>query len=149
LIPERFLSEEDAAWRMLRDVFDRIPDERFEEPTLAGDGWSAKDVMFHLAGWMDDCGEQLERMWAGRFDPDDETRESIERRNLEWFEVSRTLRVADVRDGFAAARRRMREVFGTMDVVTPDAIAWFEESGALHYEAHARDLRSWLGGDAP
>ena len=37
--------------------------------------------------------------------------------------------VTDVRAGFAAARRRMREVFGTLADVTPDAIEWFEESG--------------------
>jgi hypothetical protein len=149
LTPERFLSEEDVTWRMLCDVFDRIPDERFEEPTLTPEGWPAKDAMFHLAAWMDDCGEQLERMRAGRFDPGEETPESIERRNREWSNVSRTMSVADVRAAFAPARRRMREVFGTMDVVTSEAIEWFEESGALHYVAHARDLRAWLGEEAP
>lgn len=145
MIQERLLSEEVAAWRMLADVFDRVTDDRSEEPTLTPDGWSAKDAMFHIAGWMADCGEQLERMRDGRFDPGEETRESIERRNRDWFEVSRTMSLADVRAELATNRRRMRGVFGTMDVVTPDAIEWFEESGTHHYEAHARDLRAWLG----
>ena len=145
MIPERLLSEEDVAWQALWDVFDRVPDHRLEEPTITPEGWSAKDVMFHIAGWMDDCGVQLERMRAGNFDPGEETRDAIERQNREWFEVSQTMSVTDVRAGFVAARRRMREVFGTLADITPDAIEWFEESGALHYETHALDIRAWLG----
>lgn len=145
---ERFLFEEDAAWQALCGVFDRVPVDRFEEPTLTPEGWSAKDAMFHVAGWMADCGVQLERMRAGTFDPAEETRVAIERRNRAWFEVSRTMSSADVRAEFAAGRRRMREAFGTLDDVTPDAIEWFEESGAQHYATHAQDVRVWLGDGA-
>ena len=142
---ERFLSEEEVAWRDLCGVFDRVPTDRFEEPTLTPEGWSAKDAMFHIAGWMADCGVQLERIRAGTFDPAEETRDAIERQNRTWFEESRAMSPGDVRTGFAAARQRMREAFGTLDELSPNAIEWFEESGALHYAAHAIDLREWLG----
>jgi hypothetical protein len=29
--------------------------------------------------------------------------------------------------------------------VTPVAVEWFEESGALHYAKHVEDLRAFLG----
>jgi hypothetical protein len=38
----------------------------------------------------------------------------------------------------------MLEVFRALEQVTPDAIEWFEESGALHYAVHAADLRRFL-----
>jgi hypothetical protein len=144
---EGFLAVEDEAWRELRAEFDRVPVARFEEPTLTPEGWSAKDAMFHVAGWMADCAHQLERMRAGSFDPTEETRESIERQTQAWLELSRTMSPADVGTAFADSHRRMCGAFGELQEPTPDAIEWFEESGALHYAAHARDLRSWLGGD--
>ena len=49
-------------------MFARIPPERFEEPTLTPEGWSPKDAMFHVAGWLSDCGWVLERIGRGSFD---------------------------------------------------------------------------------
>lgn len=146
---ELLLRAEDEAWRALYERFKRVPDDRFEEPTLTPEGWAPKDAMYHVSGWMDDCAEQLRRIAAGDFDPTEETREAIERQNRAWFEVSRTMLPADVRASFAASRRRMREEFGALTEITPEAIEWFEESGALHYATHAEDLRVFLGEDAP
>ena len=47
---------------------------------------------------------------------------------------------------FESARLKARECFATLPVVTPDAWEWFEESGPLHYAAHAKDLEAWLAG---
>ena len=142
---ERLLREEDDAWRLLAERFDAVPESRFGEPALTPEGWSPKDAMFHISGWMADCGEQLTRMRAGRFDPGEESRESIERRNQAWFEVSRSMPSGDVRAGFVLARLRMLEAFRALEEVSPDAVEWFEESGTLHYAAHAEDLRRFLG----
>lgn len=136
----RLLREEDVAWRRLGEVFEQIPHDRFEEPTLTPQGWSPKDAMFHLGGWMGDCAEQLERMRNGTFCLTDETRETIEQQNQAWFEVSRTMSPADVRERFAEARRRMIEAFEALDDPTPEAVEWFEESGALHHPKHIADL---------
>lgn len=141
----RLLREEQHAWEGLWVCFERIPDERFEEPTLTPEGWSPKDAMFHVAGWMADCAEQLQRMSAGTFEATEETRETIERQNQAWFEISRTMSPADVRAGFTAARERMIEAFDALSEITPDAVEWFEESGALHYAKHVGDLRGFLG----
>lgn len=145
----RPLRDEAEAWSDLLSTFARVPDGRFEEPTLTPGGWSPKDAMFHVAGWMRDCAEQLARMAAGSFDPIDETREAIERQNQRWFEVSRSMSPGDVRTDFVGARERMVGAFASLDDVTPVAVEWFEESGALHYAKHVADLRSFLGEPRP
>jgi hypothetical protein len=140
----RLIEEEGRAWEALRLLFERVPADRFELATLTPEGWSPKDAMFHIAGWMDDCATQLDRMCAGSFDPGEETRESIERQNQAWFEVSSTMSPGEVRERFPAARKRMLDAFGALEEVTSDAVEWFEESGALHYAKHVEDLRSFV-----
>jgi hypothetical protein len=146
---QRLLREEDNAWRDLDRRFELVGDDRFEEPTLTPEGWSPKDAMFHISGWMDDCAAQLGRIRAGAFDPTEETREAIERQNQAWFEISRTMDPADIRAGFAAARQRMIDALSALDEVTPEAVEWFEESGALHYAKHGEDLRVFTEGSGP
>jgi hypothetical protein len=148
----RLLAEEAEAWRLLDEAFRQIPEDRFEEPTLTAEGWSPKDAMFHVAGWMGDCGRQLERMRDGSFDPDEETGETIERQNEAWFEASRTMAPGDVRERFTASRRHMVQAFGELGsrsaTPMPEAAEWFEESGALHYAKHVDDLRAFVEGAA-
>ncbi|HEY5904665.1 MAG TPA: maleylpyruvate isomerase N-terminal domain-containing protein [Actinomycetota bacterium] len=146
---QHLLREEDDAWRDLDRWFELVGDDRFEKPTLTPEGWSPKDAMFHISGWMDDCAVQLGRIRAGVFDPTEETREAVERQNQAWFEISRTMAPADIRAGFAASHQRMIEAFGALEDVTPEAVEWFEESGALHYAKHAEDLRVFAGGSGP
>ena len=143
--PSRLLQQEADAWARLSSTFARVPEDRFEEPTLTPEGWSPKDAMFHVAGWMRDCAVQLGHIAAGSFDPAEETREAIERQNQRWFERSRSMSPDDVRADFLDARRRMVEAFEALDDVTPVAVEWFEESGALHYAKHVEDLRDFLG----
>lgn len=140
----RLRREERAAWTELVATFALVPDARFEEPALTPEGWSPKDAMFHVAGWMGDCADQLDAMRAGGFDPTDETRDAIERQNQAWFEVSRRMPAVDVRRGFDDARARMLAAFDALPEITPDAVEWFEESGALHYPKHVADLRAFL-----
>lgn len=139
------LADEERAWRELAALFARIPPVKFEDPSVTPEGWSPKDVMFHIGAWLADCGMQLERMRAGTFDAEEETGETVERRNAEWFALSKAMDASDVRVEFTAARQRMVEEFGTLPEVTDEAREWFEESGAIHYAKHVADLQGWLG----
>ncbi len=137
--------EDDAGWQALHDAFAAIPPDRFSEPTVTPEGWSPKDVMFHVAYWMADCAHVLERISAGTWDGgQDETPATIERINAEGFERSRGMDPADVRASFAASHQQMCEAMGRSDTITPDSWEWFEESGPLHYAKHVDDLRAWL-----
>ncbi|HEX7248613.1 MAG TPA: maleylpyruvate isomerase N-terminal domain-containing protein [Actinomycetota bacterium] len=141
---DRMLAEEDAAWRAIGAAFERVPHDRFEEPALTPEGWSPKDAMFHVAGWMAECACHLEHMRRGVTEVPHETRESIERQNRAWFEISRTMSPQRVRERFEESHRRMVEAFGALDEPTVEAVEWFEESGALHHRKHIADLERFL-----
>ena len=141
---ERLLAEEAATWRELCAVFERVPEDRFEEPALTPEGWSPKDAMFHVAGWMTECVSHLEDTRGGVTEAPEETRETIERQNRAWFEISRTMSSQRVRERFEESHRRMVEAFGALDEPTVEAVEWFEESGALHHRKHIADLERFL-----
>jgi len=142
---EGLLAADESGWKELVELFAQIPANRFEEPTVTPEGWSPKDVMFHIAAWMADAGRQLERMRAGTFDPAEETPASIQERNGQLFESSKAMEPSDVRIEFFSAHQRMCEELGEMPELRPEAVEWFEESGPLHYVQHSKDLRGWLG----
>jgi hypothetical protein len=137
---EALLDAEETGWHELSAEIDRLTDEEMERPGLTPDGWSVKDVLFHIGAWAAECGLQLERMRMGTWE---EPHEDVERQNREWFELSRTMDLRIVKAELAAARTRMVLEFGTMPELTPPAVEWFEESGPLHYREHLVDLRPW------
>jgi hypothetical protein len=141
---DRLLAQEQAGWRALHDTFGSLSPERFEEPGMTPEGWSAKDVMFHVGAWMAEAECQLTRMRMGTYRHEDFPRERIDAMNREWFEVSRTLDPDSVRAGFHAARVRMLQEWEQLGDVTPLAWEWFEESGPIHYAEHLRDLRTFV-----
>ncbi len=143
---DRLIAEEDAGWTRLAEVLASIPPGRLEEPTVTEEGWSPKDVMFHVGFWMGDCADVLGRIAAGDWDGGgDETPATIETANREGFGRSRAMPLDAARDGFRRSRERMLAAFRALEEVTPAAWEWFEESGPLHYAKHVEDLRAWLG----
>jgi hypothetical protein len=143
---DQLLSEEDREWRVLCDVFGRVPVDRFEEPSVTPDGWSPKDVMFHVCAWLASCAVVLDRIREGTHIEEAESPEIIDRQNREWFELSREIDARTVKAAFGAARTVARERFGSLPAVGDEAWSWFEESGPLHYRKHVVDLERWLEG---
>jgi hypothetical protein len=143
---ERLLAEEDAGWRELTALFDQVPRERFEEPSVTPEGWSAKDVMFHVVAWLDEASEALDRERVGTPDPEGLDTDA---KNARFSEISRALDTEDVRSRLEPSRDRMLRCWASLDEVTPDAWSWFDESGPRHYAEHVKDLRVWIGQGAP
>jgi hypothetical protein len=147
---EGLLAEEASGWAVFADVLARVPADRFEEPVLPA-GWSPKDVVFHVARWMEIAADLLGRIEAGTYrsgdfeHADDDDRGFVERMNAEWLEHGRAIGAQAVRARLEPARDAMRRAFGAMSAVTPAAWEWFEESGPRHYAQHVPDLRAWLG----
>ena len=56
---ERLLAEEDRGWLELTEVFGDVPPERFDEPFVTDQGWSPKDVMYHVAAWSEEAATVL------------------------------------------------------------------------------------------
>jgi hypothetical protein len=145
---DRLLFEEERGWLDLTELFGGVPPERFEEPSVTPEGWSPKDVMYHVAAWTEEAATVLGRIAAGTHREGDLDTQS---KNEEWFEVGRGLEEDVVRIRFAKGRTAMRQAFARLDDVGGDAWEWFDESGPRHYAEHAADLRSFLerGSDRP
>jgi hypothetical protein len=124
-------------------LLEPLSDEELQDPTLTPEGWSPKDMMFHVGAWAADCARQLERMRLGTWQ---EPVETVDATNAEWFQLSRTLDLDTVRGELMSGRNRMLQEFGALLEVTPEAQEWFSESGEIHYRNHAAELRSWLEG---
>jgi hypothetical protein len=143
----RLLAEEEAGWSALQAAFARVPADRFEEPTLTADGWSPKDVMFHVGLWLSDCADALAELAASTFDRgprSDDAGWDIDGADADVLRRSASMHVEEVRAGCAAARERAVAAFGGLPDVSLNAWEWFDESGPLHYATHEADLRAWL-----
>jgi hypothetical protein len=135
------LAEEERGWLALTEVFGDVPPERFDEPTVTAEGWSPKDVMYHVAAWSEEAAKVLGRIAAGTHRESDL---DIQAFNDRWFEEGRGIEDDVVRIRFAKGRVAMRQVFFTLTEVDAHAWEWFEESGPRHYAEHLLDLRSFL-----
>jgi hypothetical protein len=145
---DALLADEERGWLALTEVFGDVPPDRFDEPSVTDEGWSPKDVMYHVAAWSEEAAKVLGRIAAGTHrdgDPD------VQALNEQWFEAGRGLDDDVVRIRFAKGRVAMRQVFSQLTEVDATALEWFEESGPRHYAEHLPDLRSFLerGTDRP
>ena len=137
----RLLQDEEEGWRMLHDVLGRIPKDRLDEPSVTDDGWSAKDVMFHVGAWLAEAARQLERIREGTYVDEGV---SVEDRNRAWFALSRTLDLPTVRAELESSRIMARDALYALPELTAEAREWFEESAGLHYAEHVPGLVRWL-----
>ena len=143
---DRLLADEDRLWLELTEVFGDVSPERFDEPSVTPEGWSPKDVMYHVAAWAGEAATVLRRIAAGTHAGGDPDTEAL---NEEWFEMGRGLDDDIVRIRFAKGRTAMRQAFTRLPEVDADAWEWFEESGPRHYEEHLPDLRAFLERGTP
>jgi hypothetical protein len=139
----RLLRDEEEGWQRLHAVLGRIPKERLDEPGVTDEGWSPKDVMFHVGAWLAEAARQLERIRQGTYVVEDD---GVEDRNQAWFALSRTLDVPTARAELESSRVMAREALTALPELTPEARGWFEESAGLHYAEHLPDLARWLDG---
>jgi len=135
------LADEERGWLALTLVFGDVPPDRFDEPSVTDEGWSPKDVMYHVAAWSEEAAKVLGRIAAGTHREGDLDVQAL---NEEWFEAGRGLDDDVVRIRFAKGRVAMRQVFSALTEVDATAWEWFEESGPRHYAEHLPDLRSFL-----
>src|SRR5436190_21112207 len=65
---EDLLELERTRWSLLKQLLGAVPTSRAEESSLTPEGWSVRDLVWHLARWNDVVANQLESMRAGTFD---------------------------------------------------------------------------------
>lgn len=137
---------EREAWETLRDEVARLPTDQLEQPIGSHEGWTVKDVLWHVAHWWDDLARMLEEMRAGTFVEDEGTDEETDAENAQVLAESRGMSVADVRRGVDGARERMLAVWDALPEVTEVARKWFVWETIEHYEEHLPHLRGFARG---
>jgi len=142
---EELLREEAERWASLEAALDGVPADRLELPGVNAEGWTVRDMMWHVAFWCSEAARALTDIAEGRPERASVSygAEEVDRLNDREFERSNGMRVEDARAELHRARSAMLERFGILPEITADAHEWFDESGPRHYVEHLGQLRAW------
>jgi hypothetical protein len=141
---EEHLRAEDEGWTELKSLLDALSPQQMLEPGLTPEGWSVKDLLWHLGAWSAEAGIMLERIRTGTYDGWGQAA-SVDELNARFLEEGRRVDLATAKSELYAARNRALMEWAALPEVTPEAEEWFRESGPEHYQEHLDDLRAWVG----
>ncbi|MGA9161107.1 MAG: maleylpyruvate isomerase N-terminal domain-containing protein [Actinomycetota bacterium] len=143
---EELLRAEAEGWEAVIGLVEDLPPDMLERSGVNRDGWTVRDLMWHVAFWCSDAARALGEMAEGTFDRDREPQgpTQVDRVNDRELARSRLMDPRDVRRDLHRYRSAMLEGFGALPELTSDASEWFEESGALHYAEHLPELDAWI-----
>jgi hypothetical protein len=148
-----FLEEEREAWRPYEALLD-LSDEELDRPVEAAHGWSGRDLMAHLLGWLDFTLAAAKELAVREDSPTLERREretadpGVDALNARMLEEARARPLDDLRGAFGSVPGELR---GYLTVV-PET-RWLKHSTRLkafledtteHYEEHTADLAAIL-----
>lgn len=132
---------EAAAWAEFDAALNRIPRERWAESEVLP-GWSVRELLWHMAGWLDKCARRLEQLRTGEeIVP---TGQSVDERNDELAAEARAMTVDAVYDGLLAARDRVRGRWQALPDVDERAIAELADETYEHYDEHRAELERFV-----
>lgn len=143
---EELLRAEAEGWERLTGVLEALAPEVLERPGVNTEGWSLRDMMWHVAYWCADAARALGEIADGTFDRSAEPEGGavVDAINDREVERSRRMSLAAVQQELHRARAAMLERFGALDVITAEAVEWFEESGPIHYAEHLPQVEAWV-----
>jgi hypothetical protein len=135
-------NREADTWAEFETALARVPLERWEEPGVVPD-WTVKELVWHVAGWIDECSEHLEKIRAGSAQIEEDDDEDTDVRNAAFASQAREMTTDAVRAGLLASRELVRTRWSELPDVTDSAIEWFASETYQHYKEHLADLESF------
>lgn len=139
---EDLLRTESDVWAAFAAELERVPRDRREEPGLP-EGWSVKDLLWHIACWARELPTILPQVAAGTFVSAYADDEVVERRNAEILVEARRLPLGEAEDAVTDARAGARAAFEALDEVDETAAEWFDAETIDHYRDHIGDLKNF------
>lgn len=134
------LEAEKAGWEALKGLVEQLTPEQAMIPGLHP-GWSVKDLLAHLAGWLAEAGAALERsQWETFTDGDVD----VDARNKAFIDANRDQPLSLVLAEMGAARQRMLLRLHGLSGVPVAAEASVRKAGPEHYAEHLPRLREWV-----
>ena len=138
---EELLRIERERWIAFSDLVGRVPSDRFEEPTLNSDGWSLKDLLWHMASWDREATRALEQVRVGTYEDGDW---GTEEKNERFLTEGRATDLATVRAEWLASRERVLAEMAAAPEISAPVEEWFSESAYKHLEDHAPELTRFV-----
>jgi uncharacterized damage-inducible protein DinB len=137
---EELSQREATGWADLQAAVARLTPEERDRSGINADGWSVKDVLWHVAHWLDDLSRMLEEMRAGTFADDEGSDEETDAENSRVLAESRSMALADVGRALEEAHERMLAAWARLPEVTEAAQKWFVWETIEHYEEHLPEV---------
>ena len=133
---------EDEAWAEFRAAIEGLTPDELEKPGANADGWSMKDVLWHIAHWWNDLAGMLEEVIeGGTFVEPPEDDEATNAENAQVLEASRQMTIDAVESGVEVARARLLAAWDEVPEVDEALERWFVWETIEHYEEHLEDSR--------
>ena len=134
-------------WALFQTLLSEVPPSRADEPSVTPEGWSVRDLVWHVASWNSLVAAQLESMRVGTFDEafDWNTDENNER----FLAAGRSVAYADAMTALEDSRTRVINAMQQLEEVSPRALELFSEPAYMHVDDHLPELRHFLGADGP
>src|SRR5229473_3313037 len=135
------VEDERRSWDEFQALLAFLSPEQADRPGYFPEGWSAKDLLAHVAGWLAEAGQVLEQVRVGTYTGRDM---NIEGMNAVFLEANRSQPLRVVHTEAYAARTRLLQEVGKLVGVTAVADAWLRKAGPEHYAEHLPRLREWV-----
>ncbi len=135
------VEDERRSWGEFQALLASLSPEQAERPGYFLEGWSAKDLLAHVAGWLAEAGQVLEQVRVGSFTGRDM---DIEGRNAVFLEANRPQPLRVVHAEAYAARTRLLQEVGQLVGITAVADLWLRKAGPEHYAEHLPRLQEWV-----
>ncbi|MEX2202561.1 MAG: maleylpyruvate isomerase N-terminal domain-containing protein [Actinomycetota bacterium] len=132
---------EAVSWVSFEAALEAIPRASWEDAGVLP-GWSVKELVWHMAGWLQTCARRLEEMRTGQ-EPE-RTGQTVDERNEELAAQARTMSVDAVHRGLIDARALVREEWEALPTIDERAISELADETYEHYDEHREDLERFV-----
>jgi uncharacterized damage-inducible protein DinB len=132
---------EAGSWASFEAALEAIPRASWEDEGVLP-GWSVKELLWHMAGWLQKCARRLEEMRTDRETV--RTGQTVDERNDELAAQARTMTVDAVYRGLMDARALVREEWEALPNVDENAISELADETYEHYDEHRADLERFV-----
>ena len=135
------MADEDRLWAELHTLVESLPQDRIAEPGYFAEGWSAKDLLAHIASWLAEAGVVLERIAVGTYRAEEF---DVDAMNDTFYRTMRDVPFPVIRAQGIAARNRMLQAWASLPEPSAEADRWIRKAGPEHYAEHLPRLHEWV-----
>lgn len=141
---DELLRAEAEGWEELSELISGL-----EAPHMVQSGlteeWTVKDLLAHLAAWLREATDDLERIRGGTYQSREWSDAETDAANREIYEAFRGADLEAVRADLLNSRDELLRTFRELPEVAGDAEDVFRTEAPEHYAEHMEDLHRFVG----